>query len=277
MSTFSSEWLTLREAADIKARNKAVADAVAGWFMQREKMSVVDLGCGTGANLRATAPMLPRHQSWTLVDNDPDLLAAARGALRAWADSSTMNGDAMVLEKAGTHLDVRFIAHNIAGGVDSLLDPAPDLVTASALFDLVSANFIKSFVRSLSQRRSAFYGALSYNGLQKWTPHRPSDSEMAAAFNRHQMSDKGFGPAAGPMAAAILADQLRLEGYNVQEGDSPWRLGQDDRTLIAELQRGHALAILELKTVEPKTVEGWVKVIRSAAEIGHTDIFAIPA
>ena len=37
--------------------------------------TVVDLGCGTGSNLRALAPPCPRRQSWRLVDRDPALLA----------------------------------------------------------------------------------------------------------------------------------------------------------------------------------------------------------
>jgi hypothetical protein len=99
---------------------------------------------------------------------------------------------------------------------------------------------------------------------------------MAAAFNRHQMTDKGFGPSAGPDAAGLLADQFRLEGYTVLEGESPWVLGQNDRSLLEELQRGHALAVLETKALDAKTVETWVKVIRAAAEVGHTDVFATP-
>ena len=56
------------------------------------------------------------------------------------------------------------------------------------------------------------------------------------------MRDKGFGPAAGPMAPSHLADQFRLNGYSVLEGESPWDLGRNDRMLIEELVRGHAMA-----------------------------------
>lgn len=277
MSTFSAEWLSLREAADERARNKDVANAFSAWFMQRPSVSVVDLGSGTGANLRAVAPLLPSRQSWTLIDNDEALLATARRQLAAWADRSETRGDDLVLFKDAAEIAVYFKVATLSNDLDPILGTAPDLVTASALFDLMPGDFIKALVRALGSRRAAFYGVLTYNGLQKWSPHRPADNEIAAAFNRHQMTDKGMGPAAGPLAAALLADQLRLEGYNVAEGDSPWRLGQSDRTLIEEVQRGHALAVLELKAVESKTVESWIKVIRSGAEIGHTDIFAVPA
>ena len=277
MSTFSAEWLSLREGADDRARNKDVANAFSAWFMQRPSVSVVDLGSGTGANLRAVAPLLPDRQSWTLIDHDAALLPTARRQLAAWADRSEAQGDDLVLFKGAAEIAVHFKVATLSNDLDPILGTAPDLVTASALFDLMPGDFIKALVRALGNRRAAFYGVLTYNGLQKWSPHRPADNEIAAAFNRHQMTDKGMGPAAGPLAAALLADQLRLEGYNVSEGDSPWRLGQSDRTLIEEVQRGHALAVLELKAVESKTVESWVKVIRSGAEIGHTDIFAVPA
>ena len=38
-------------------------------------MRVLDLGAGTGANLRATAPLIEAPQHWVLADNDVELLA----------------------------------------------------------------------------------------------------------------------------------------------------------------------------------------------------------
>ena len=78
MSGFSAEWLALREPADHASRNRSVAGGLAGYFGNRDSVVVVDLGCGTGSNLRATSQLLPDRQSWTLVDYDLDLLAAAR-------------------------------------------------------------------------------------------------------------------------------------------------------------------------------------------------------
>ncbi|MEQ1715997.1 MAG: class I SAM-dependent methyltransferase [Hyphomicrobium sp.] len=284
MSGFSSEWLSLREGADRRARNPDVANAVSAWFTLRKEVSVVDLGCGTGANLRATAPILPDLQSWRLVDGDGELLAAARNALRSWADACTETDDGgLALRKGHAEIAVTFEQRDLSGSLEGLFAKKTDLVTASAFFDLASPAFIKALVRAVAEQRAAFYAVLTYNGLQRWAPHRPADSQMAAAFNRHQMTDKGFGAAAGPAAAGLIADQLRLEDYTVLEGESPWTLGQNDRTLIAELQRGHAIAVLELGAANAKaapdarTVETWVKTIRSAAQIGHTDTFAMPA
>ena len=276
MSGFTPEWLALREPADIRARNREVANAVQGWFALRESVSVVDLGAGTGSNLRATAPLLPLKQSWTLVDRDDALLAAARTRLSAWADSAQSDGGTLVLTKNGATITVHTLALDLATGLDGALSTQPDLVTASALFDLVSPAFITQLAHKLSARRAAFYAALTYNGVEKWLPHRPADNQITAAFMRHQLGDKGFGPAAGPMAPGHLADQFRLDGYTVLEGESPWQLGEHDRSLIEELISGHAMAALETKAVDAATVTGWVKIKRSAAQIGHTDTFAAP-
>jgi SAM-dependent methyltransferase len=277
MSGFSREWLKLREPADLAARNRDVANAVSARFALRDTISVVDLGCGTGSNLRATASLLPSIQTWTLIDNDAALLEAARNALPAWADEAETRGTALHLKKAAAQITVEFKTLDLAKGLDEAFEGTPALVTASAFCDLVSETFIRDLARKCAEHRSAFYTVLTYNGLQRWSPHRPGDNQIASAFHRHQLRDKGFGLAAGPMAAMHLADQFKLNGHLVLEGDSPWVLGRGDRMLIDELVHGYATAAAETGTVDAKTIETWVKVQRSGAEIGHTDTFAVPA
>ncbi len=279
MSGFDPAWLALREPADHRARNGELAAALAARFTLRETISVVDLGCGSGSNLRALADILPRSQSWTLVDYDPALLAAARAALSAWAESATTDGDdRLVLSVNGRSISVRFVRHDLNDDLGAVLGEAPDLVTAAAFFDLASPEFIRRLAQAVIERNAVFYTVLTYNGIQHWTPRRPADNQLTAAFNRHQMSDKGLGPSAGPTAPAHLADQFRIGGYSVQEGDSPWQLASPrDAQLIAELAAGHANAVAETKMVDDKTLTGWRAVRHTGAETGHTDTLAMPA
>ena len=86
MTGFSAAWLALREPADHRARNAAVRDAAIAHLAGKAAPRLVDLGCGSGSNLRALAPYLPSGQIWRLVDADPLLLQAARQALTLWAD-----------------------------------------------------------------------------------------------------------------------------------------------------------------------------------------------
>lgn len=277
MTGFSRDWLRLREPADIAARNHNIASAVSARFALRETVFAVDLGCGTGANLRATCSLLPNNQTWRLVDSDEALLRAARDELSAWADSAETAGPHLHLKKGYATIWVEFACLDLATELDAALAGLPALVTASALFDLTSEAFIRRVARRCADLNAAFYTVLTYNGIQRWSPHRPADNQLTSAFHNHQMRDKGFGPAAGPMAPSHLADQFRLNGYSVLEGESPWNLGRNDRMLIDELVRGHAMAAGETGLVDTKTLETWVKVQRNGAYIGHTDTFATPS
>lgn len=277
MSEFSPEWLDLREPADLRARSSDVANAVSARFALRDEVRILDLGSGTGANLRATAPLLPKRQIWKFVDDDATLHEVAKARLVAWADTAEFSGDDVHLRKDGRDIDVTFTVADLAPETQHLIDESLQLVTASAFFDLASEDYIRALAKAVSDRRIAFYAALTYNGQRRWTPHRPADNQMASAFHRHQLRDKGLGTAAGPLAPAHLADQFRLNGYSVIEGDSNWRLERSDRMLIEELVRGHAVAVSEIGGVDAKTIVDWINVPRTGVAVGHTDTFATPA
>jgi hypothetical protein len=275
MSGFSPEWLAIREPIDHRSRNAALARTLAEHFAQAPRISVVDLGCGTGSNLRATAPLLPSEQHWALADHDAGLLDAAGEALWGWADVARQSGDTLLLDKAGKRLVVALRQADLAGDLDQVLRGNVDLVTASALFDLASADFIARLARITAACRAAFYTVLTYNGVQTWTPGHAADAAMLDAFHAHQRSDKGFGIAAGPAAPAALGAAFRSAGYQVVEGDSAWTLGQPDERLIGELADGFAAAVRETGRLDAAIIADWLSVRRTGAVVGHTDTLAL--
>ena len=179
MTDFAASWLDLREPVDHRSRNTALARALSAQVGGREELTIADLGCGTGCNLRASAPLLPPAQRWTLIDASQELLAAAVDRLQAWADQADWEGETLLLAKGGKHIRVDFRRADLARDLDAVLGHA-DLVAASALFDLVSADFIGRFAASLARRRSAFYGVLTYDGRQAWTPACEADADLLA-------------------------------------------------------------------------------------------------
>jgi hypothetical protein len=276
--SFSPEWLALREPADHAARSPKLLGEVARHFAGRASISLVDFGCGAGSNLRGTFAALPDRQTWRLVDYDPALLAAARRRLTDWADEARLDGEALELTKAGKSLRVAFIEADLTRDLDRVLDEGADLVTAAALFDLVSEPWIASFVAALKARRLPLYTVLTYDGTERWEPPHPSDAAMLAAFHAHQGTDKGFGPAAGPRATAAMADAFAAAGYRVDRADSPWRLGPDFAALARELTRGFAGAVRETGTVPSGEIDAWLdaRLAGVTCHVGHEDLLAVP-
>jgi SAM-dependent methyltransferase len=252
--------------------------ALQAGFAGRDIVRVVDLGCGTGSNLRAVAPALPPIQHWTLVDHDRALLYAARDRVAAWADLAEVVGGDLAVTKGELQLTVTFVLTDLAVDPGGPLGPSPDLVTAAALFDLVSVAWIERFAAAVAARGTTFYAALTYNGEEDWDPPHPADPTMLAAFHAHQAGDKGFGPAAGPLATAALAAAFEAKGYGIVLSESPWRLGPQDGDLILELSRGVAEAVRETHRVKEAMIVDWLENRISGATciVGHTDLLAFP-
>lgn len=281
--SFSSEWLALREPVDHRSRNAALAEKVAAHFAGRPLMRIVDLGCGTGSNLRASYPLYGARQEWLLVDHDPALLIAAREQLEQWAERSRP-GDGMIqIVKGGRDITVRFAQADLARDVEKVLAGKPDLVTASALFDLVSAAWAKKLAKGMKAAGAAFYTVLTYNGGDAFVPPHPLDSAVVAAFAAHQQQDKGFGVASGPDGAAMLKRVFAGAGFAVAEADSPWTLTMPDAALGIQLLQGIAQAVGETGRLSETELGTWLthRLMRvqhpeGRMVTGHTDTFAVP-
>jgi SAM-dependent methyltransferase len=248
MSEFDVRWLDLREGADHAARDKALRVAAARSVPPGGL--VVDLGCGTGSTLRALQPRLAEGVRWRLVDNDARLLAVARNR----------------------HPEAETAVADLAAATAPIEDA--DLVTASALLDLVSAEWLGA----LSQRlNGGLYAALNYDGAVSWTePHR-LDAEVMTAFNRHQEGDKGFGPALGRRAVRTAMDLLGARGFKVRTARSAWRLGAAELLLERELIGGIAQAAVEAGC---DAARDWGAIRKALAGrgcvVGHLDLLALP-
>ena len=281
MTGFSAEWLALREPADHRARNQALQNSICEQleFVARAEhrgVRLIDLGCGSGSNLRALATSLPEQQHWTLVDYDPLLLAAARAALIDWADQVVSDNAILTLRKSTKTIEVEFAQVDLARDIERVLAWPADVITAAAFFDLVAEPWLVRFCKAL---RVTLYTVLTYDGDEQWLPAHQADASMLKAFHAHQKTDKGFGVAAGPDASAIMQRELAARGFQVTLAPSPWKIDQTEAAFIHALATGSAAAVRETGLLNTQELDQWLaaRVTAQHCTVGHWDILAIPS
>ena len=273
METFDADWLALREPIDHRSRAvRLVEPLVAAWTRGRWSR-VLDLGSGTGSNLRYLAPRLPPGQDWTLVDHDPVHLHAL-SRLEVPAGTGRLAVVAGDLAVAGLH----------AVG-------AAHLVTASALLDLVSSHWVARLVTACRGAGCGALFALSYDGGMRWfdaeAPGRsdddPDDLFVRTAVNSHQTGNKGLGPALGPAAAQSAEYAFARAGYRCRRQPSVWQLTVADAVLVHRLIDGWASAAAEMQPAAVDRIAAWAARRRATVDrggfrlaVGHDDLLALP-
>jgi hypothetical protein len=263
VSGFSAEWLALREPYDRRARSQAVLEAVLD-ALDPTSVRIVDIACGTGATFRALSPHVEARQTWRLVDSDLGLLARTPPS-------------------APPHIVITTAPTDLNRDLEAALDGPLDLVTTSALLDLVSERWLSRFTIEAAARRLPVYAALTYDGRAELAPTDVDDAAVLAAVNRHQRRDKGFGPALGPTAAQAALERFKRVGYAVTHGASDWVFGPQDAEIQLATLAGWAQAARETDELPEADVIDWlgrrrelVAAGRSSMRVGHLDLFAFP-
>ncbi|MCL7945728.1 glycosyltransferase [Marinobacter sp. ATCH36] len=279
LTTFDSDWLTLREPADHRARNRSLMTHVLTWANKEYSVPdkaggqhappllIADLGTGTGSNARHLVPALPLPQRWILLDQDKHLLALA--------------------VKRMEHLDVPLeiqACHLTAQTLSSHIPEDTRLVTASALIDLMSAEWLKALASAVATRRAGLLIVLTYDGRFELSPAEADDHWILATVNAHQHREKGAGAAMGPDATTYLQTRLQTYGYRVSVAPSPWRLTPEQSALQTALLEGWQQAVLEQSPGEQVRAQRWfdnrlaqAREQRLSIRVDHQDLFAWPA
>jgi SAM-dependent methyltransferase len=249
---FSESWLGLREPADAAARSKELVTLVPG-----PVRTIRDLGCGTGSMGRWLAPQLTGPQHWIMADLDPVLLAHAAANMPFPAVTvETVLGDVTALTAA-----------DLAG---------TDLVTCSALLDLLTAEEVAALAAVCAEGRTPALFTLSVAGEVALDPALPEDDAIEEAFNEHQRRVVGGRRLLGPDAPAAAVAAFEKAGATVITRTSPWRIGPDLPGLTAQWLRGWVSAAtdqrpdLRLDTYLERRAKDL-----PTATIGHVDLLAI--
>ena len=292
MTGFSIDWLDLREAADQRARDGKLLEQAMQWLKSASSsgpgMMVVDLGAGTGSTMRAFPIPASTERislSWRLIDQDAGLLAEAD--LRHGGSQRLQiyrHGDTQREDTRRDTQRLQTYALDLAD-ITALPLQGAHLITASALFDLVSTGFIEALAAALQglcqQQPVGLYSTLNYDGTTRWTPPHPMDEAVLIAFNNDQHRDKGMGPALGPGAARYVERVFTRSGFKVLSAASPWILDGTDSKLVTALISGIGDAVARDPALDAASLQDWIQfrkaqVTTGTCIVGHTDLLALP-
>ena len=226
----SSAWLSLREPADAAARAPDLVEALRP-SLPTDGVVVHDLGCGTGSMARWLAAQLDGPQHWVMVDHDAELLTFAG----ANPPDKAANGARVTIETR---------RHDITR-LDSAELADADLITASAVLDMLTAEELERLVATCVAAGCPVLITLSVIGLVDLTPADPFDRHVTDAFNAHQRRDTGTRKRLGPGAVGAAVDGFTRLGLEVLVRPSPWQLGPGQRALAAEWFAGWLAAACE--------------------------------
>lgn len=264
MSGFSADWLSLREPVDRRSRNGAILEAIESYFHSRDSITAIDLASGQGSLIRALAERLPARQHWYAVDNEAVLLQATT---LATAQS--------------IRIEPRLV--DLADSLEKVIALEADLVATSAFIDLVSDPWLDRLIGGLVAKSVPAYFAMSYDGRVACQPPHPLDEAVIAAFGRHQLRDKGFGPALGPGAGAAAADKFAAAGYTVMGERADWHVTPEEAALQTMMVDGWFAAVQEMAEIEFHRLQewherrlGWIAAGVARMVVGHVDVWATP-
>lgn len=267
-ASFDRRWLELREPVDARSRATGLLPPLREEWSARGWSRILDLGSGTGSNLRYLAPRLPGEQAWTLLDRDAALLEG--------------------VEPPEPAPRLRRVRGDLAREGMSAAENA-HLVTGSALLDLVSRTWLQRIVERCRARWCGAYFALIYDGRFGWGDDGneggddPLDRPVRETVNAHQRRDKGTGPALGPEAGSTARRLFRKAGYRTWLRPSPWRLDARDRELARALLDGWVEAAIEQRPGRTEWIRAWARRRRRTLarddfrlHVGHVDLLALP-
>jgi hypothetical protein len=284
---FSESWLALREPADHAARSIELLQQLQAWCAPFDSLNIIELGAGTGSNLRYLMPQLGHDQRWLLMDNDARLLNRLPALLDLWVQKHNA-----AIELREAHIRIRhqnFSATvstqeiNLATQLDKLNLADTQLLTASALLDLTSVTWLDKLAALSSGCDCACLFALNYNGIIEWQPSLLADRIVTDLLNQHQLGNKGFGPAIGPEAFDYYASHLKKQKKRVVTAQSDWLIEPSMTQLQQAIIDGWAMAAKEQTTDSTDIIDAWflqrcalIDEADSTLLVGHCDVLALP-
>lgn len=283
---FDPNWLQERYPFDADARNKEREWEAIHQFAYLDHVHLVDLGTGTGSNVRYYLEQFPQNQTWHCVEEDGALkemfwqnikqLAKTEGYELEW------NGEALKMSKSGHWVNIHFVEGNLME-LDSLVDLLrTDFILANAVFDLFSEAQFSELIHIISHHSLSLFFSLNYEGM-KFFPSEEADVFYIDQYNAHMKRPQPFGHGMGPDASQLMEKAFRTALAEVKLGESIWEIGEKDEKMLTYLLGFFEDALADWwKTTEEKAAfiawigrkKTMIQEQQLAANVYHQDVLA---
>jgi hypothetical protein len=280
------DWLRLREPIDAASRSETLTNKIASTSANNQTLHVLDLATGTGSNLRYLASRLQCKQHWLAIDKNQELLENLPQLTASLASDHHFDvntkANQWIINSAQLECHIETQCMDLNSLDIAKIFEGQNLVTASALLDLVSEQWLRTIAeRSRSVEAAALF-AITYTGRSSCLPQEPEDELVRSLLNQHQLNDKGLGgPAAGPAAVECAAQCFIEAGYHVQTEPSDWVLGNKEKELQRQLVESWAEAAIEMSPRDTSIIRDWlakrlchINDGHSCIVVGHLDLAA---
>ena len=281
---FSSSWIEMRQAYDMKARSTLLVEYL-NTMPNVDNINLLDLYCGSGSFLAWSIKNNINFRKCILIDYDIKHLKQIKKNLKSVITPSqkirsNTNNLNLIIE------DTKEIISNIEikkddcqkykGNYDEF-----DLISFSAVLDLMSKSTINNLLKKL-KRHCTIYFSLCFNGKVKWTPSNAMDKYILSFFNNHQTSDKGFGLALGFKSIEYISKKARDENLEISIKDSPWiikNLTEEDKIFMKRYILDIKKSLFHMEGMDRTALTIWHKQKKYEIEnkkislyVGHNDI-----
>lgn len=281
---FSTTWINIRESYDKLSRSDLLLKQYKNNKINLKK--VIDIGGGNGSFLRWCHYKNIIYDNFLIVDNDEVLLKNFFPRTKNYLSTMSLSlmKDNMMSYRIQNlkNKEDGFITLKKQDFYESLnIINNHDLVSFSAVSDLLSKKFIKCLFNKIDKGKKLYF-SICFDGRVKWKNKHEHDKYIVSIFNQHQKQEKTIGLALGLNSINFIKNISKKNNLKMHIADSSWFINSHDNHSKV-FQKSYLNTIYKpLKKYEltdKNMLEDWfrskakdIKNDKSNLIVGHKDI-----
>jgi len=284
-NSFETNWLDRRYDYDNAARNKKVEEACLNYLQNKTSVTILDIGSGTGSNCLYFLEKMPAIQNWIFVEHDEHLTKYALERIKKHVSelgySVEVAPQKLILQKDNRQIEITYITDSFMD-LDKKVDLSKvDLVTAGAVFDLLSFKQFVDVATIVLENEIALLATMNYAEMN-FSPEEASDVLFIEKYEKHMSRPQEFGKAMGKDCSRSMVKFFKKHQKEVVYGSSVWKLNGDEEETHRHLFQFMKSAVSEMLEEEEHTqlFSKWLYLKKELAaekkletSIQHYDIF----